>query len=199
MPLTRWAIVASDRYPPRCRAAALGGSLTPRNLPGFTRQNTGLGGIFQPVWETRRASPVLLLKSISATSVFLLRTVRVQKNSARDSVGCPGGGKEAMQSPLSTGNCNYQASEEERLNKLRSIPAGQNLLVPPMIKSVVRRPYVNLTDDPWRSTFCAIIRKFMFRIWTRRALERLTRITSELLHAAHSLPFTANRSLISCA
>ena len=39
-------------------------------------------------------------------------------------MGCPGGGKEATRYLLSTDNRNYQASEEERSNKLRSNPAG---------------------------------------------------------------------------
>ena len=47
-----------------------------------------------------------------------------QKNSARDSVDCPGGDKEAMQHPLSTGNCNCWASEEERPNKLLNLPGA---------------------------------------------------------------------------
>src|SRR5262252_277547 len=64
-------------------------------------KNTGLGENIQPEIES----------------------VRVQKNSARDSVGCPGGGKEAIQHPLSTGSCNCQASEEESLDRFAN-PVG---------------------------------------------------------------------------
>ena len=80
-------------------------------------------------------------------------------------MGCPGGGKEATQYPLSTGNCNYQASEEERPNQLRSDP-GRDSLSSPLIG--FKRNFQTLREAYRRLITRDFVRdnaKYVFSIW----------------------------------
>ena len=103
-----------------------------RDRPGTARQRPQAAGasncflLREPAPAGTAPAPELAPSKYRVRAEFINRCWKcgrmqdsggAKKNSARDSVGCPGGGKEAIQHPLSTGSCNCQASEEERLNR----------------------------------------------------------------------------------
>ena len=78
-----------------------------------------------------------------------LESARGQKKLRSGQCGCPGGGKEAIQPPLSTGSCNCQASEEEKPEP-DAIETGRDSSSPSRVTaknnfSTLRGPYGAIT------------------------------------------------------